>query len=290
MKKKCAQKALVTGGAGFIGSHLCERLKEEGYQVTSLDNYFVGLTKNHVDGVTYINGHTKDIDSLVTSKPDIVFHLGEYARVEKSFEDHDVVIDSNICGTAKIVEFCSVNKIRLLYAGSSTKFADKGVGINQSPYAFSKAKNTELIVNYGKWFNLDYCIVYFNNVYGPREPTGEYGTLIAICAELLAKNEPLLVNAPGTQRRNYTDIRDTVNGILLATEKGFGDGYAISSHKSYSVLEVAEMFGLETVMVGEKAGNRMESMIDTSKLEALGWKAKYRLVDYVKKVKQTTLS
>jgi len=156
---------LVTGGAGFVGSNLIERLLQDpANDVYSLDNYFTGKTENHIPGATYIKGHTKDIATLVTATPDIVFHLGEYARVEQSVEDMPIVWESNKDGTFAVLEFCRKHGAKIVYAGSSTKFGDGGLGRDQSPYAWTKASNTELVRNYGTWYGLTYAITYFYNV------------------------------------------------------------------------------------------------------------------------------
>lgn len=163
---------LVTGGAGFIGSHLIEELVRQGSgEVYSLDNYSTGSVSNHVPGATYIKGDTADIERLIALQPALVFHLGEYSRVEKSFEDMPVVWRSNSAGTFAVLEFCRKRKVKIIYAGSSTKFADGGMGRDQSPYAWTKASNTELVCSYGAWFGLPYAITYFYNVYGGREIT-----------------------------------------------------------------------------------------------------------------------
>ena len=161
-------KILVIGGAGFIGSHLCEALSFEN-EVYSLDNYFTGSTDNHIDNVTYIKGSSSEISDKIKFIPDLIFHLGEYSRVEQSFEDIELVVKSNIEGTLAVIEFVRKNKCKIVYAGSSTKFGDNGLTKDNSPYAWTKATNTELIKNYGKWFNINYAIVYFYNAYGPRE-------------------------------------------------------------------------------------------------------------------------
>ena len=170
---------LVTGGAGFVGSNLVKRLLEEGARVIVLDNHFAGEGA-HIPGAEYRVGHTKDIAALVSETPDIIFHLGEYARVEKSFEDVAKVWDLNVTGTFGVLEFWRAKKCKLVYAGSSTKFSDGGLGRDQSPYAWTKAANTELVRNYGTWFSLPYAITYFYNVYGPGERAGSLGTLIEI--------------------------------------------------------------------------------------------------------------
>lgn len=281
---------LVTGGAGFVGSHLCERLvQDKNNRVISLDNYFTGSKDNHVEGVEYIYGETKDIDEFVTDIPDIVYHLGEYSRVLTSFDDIDLVWRLNVLGTFKILEFCKKNKVRLIYAGSSTKFGefnDSGEGENQSPYAFFKSTNTKLVNNYGKWFGLDYAITYFYNVYGGREITdGKYATLIGIFGRKHKNGESLTVTSPGTQRRAFTNIEDTVDGIVLVGEKGKGDGHCIGTEKMYSILEIAEMFGGEIEMLPEKKGDREYSKIDLTKMKELGWEAKRDVKDYIEELK-----
>lgn len=283
-----SKTVVVTGGAGFVGSHLCERLAREGYHVISLDNYFTGTPGNHVAGVDYREGHTKDIHHHITETPDLLFHLGEYARTEKSFEDIEQVWDLNKVGTFAVLEFCRLKKCKLIYAGSSTKFADGGEGRDQSPYAWTKATNTELVKNYAQWFGLTYAITYFYNVYGPREMSGPYGTLIRIFSELYRQGQPLTVVSPGTQMRNFTHVYDIVNGLVLVGEKGEGDGYGIGADQSYSVLEVAQLFGGEILMMPPRAGNRQTSGVDNVKVKALGWQQQHRLPSWIETVKQRT--
>ena len=275
------QTALVTGGAGFIGSHLCERLVKEGYRVISLDNYFTGSKDNHVEGVEYREGHTKDIATLVPESPDLIFHLGEYSRVEKSLEEPAVVWDLNKMGTFAVLEFAREHTSKLVYAGSSTKFGDGGLGRDQSPYAWAKATNTELVRNYGAWYNLSYAIAYFYNVYGPRERSGAYGTLIEIFRQKQLAGEVLPVRAPGTQRRNFTHVEDIVSGLILIGKEGEGDDFGIGDERSYSVLEVAQMFGGAVEMLPEVKGNRMGSDIQTQKTRSLGWEPQHSLADYI---------
>lgn len=281
-----AKTILVTGGAGFVGSHLCERLHKEGHRVISLDNYFTGTPENHVQGVEYRTGHTKDIAALVPETPDLVFHLGEYARTEKSFEDIELVWDLNKSGTFAVLEFCRRRECKIVYAGSSTKFADGGEGRDQSPYAWMKATNTELVKNYAEWFDLEYAITYFYNVYGPREMAGPYGTLIRIFTELYRNGQPLTVTSPGTQTRNFTHVFDIVDGLLLVSEKGQGDGYGIGADTAYSVLDVAEMFGGEMLMMPERKGNRMAGGVENTKTKELGWVQQHNLPQYIEQVKQ----
>jgi len=279
---------LVTGGAGFIGSHLCERLVREGARVISLDNYFTGSRENHVPGVEYREGHTKDVEELVPESPDIVFHLGEYSRVEKSLEEPGLVWDLNTAGTHGVVEYWRKKKMKLVYAGSSTKFADGGMGRDQSPYAWTKASNTEIVRNYADWFNLPYAITYFYNVYGPGERAGSYGTVIEIFRQKMQNGDPLTVTAPGTQRRIFTHVDDIVDGLILIGQKGEGDEFGLGAEEDFSILEVAQMFGGEIQMQPERAGNRMTSKLDATKANALGWKAQRKLSDYIQQTAQET--
>jgi len=279
---------LVTGGAGFIGSHLCERLSQDKLnQVTSLDDYSTGSVDNHIDGVNYIKGEVRDIEKLVNFSPDITFHLGEYSRVEQSFEDVERVWKSNKEGIFAILQFCVKNKSKLIYAGSSTKFGDGGLGRSQSPYAWTKATNTELVENYGNWFGLDYAIVYFYNVYGGREiALGKYATLIALFVEKYKNKKPLTVVSPGTQLRNFTHIDDIINGLILVGKSGSGDNFGIGCSKSYSILEIAEMFGLEIEMLPERKGNRMSASVVCEKTRALGWNDTKAIFDYIENIKK----
>jgi UDP-glucose 4-epimerase len=278
---------LVTGGAGFIGSHLCERLVAEGYSVISLDNYFTGSPENHHAGVVYIEGHTKAIADILLEVPDVIFHLGEYSRVEKSFDEPDVVWDLNIAGTFGVLEYCRKNKIKLVYAGSSTKFADGGLGRDQSPYAWTKATNTELVRDYGEWYGLNYAIAYFYNVYGPRERAGIYGTLIEIFRQKYLHGEILTIVAPGTQKRNFTHVDDIVDGLVKIGDSGEGDNFGIGDERAYSILEVAEMFDAPIELLPERKGNRMAAEIDTSKTRLLGWEIQNNLADYIKEIQNS---
>ena len=278
---------LVTGGAGFIGSHLCERLISEGQKVHSLDNYSTGTEKNHIKGVNYIKGSTLDIDKLILFSPDIVYHLGEYSRVEQSFDDIETVWASNKNGTFSVLQFCRQHGSKIIYAGSSTKFGDGGLGRAQSPYSWSKSTNTELVVNYGNWFNVPYAITYFYNVYGDREISkGKYATLIALFKEMYLNRLPLTVVMPGSQKRNFTHISDIINGLILIGEEGLGDEFGIGSMESFTILEIANMFGGDIEMLPERKGNRMSADVVIDKTKSLGWECKKSIADYIENFKK----
>ena len=275
-------KILVTGGAGFIGSHLCEKLANDGNEVISLDNYSTGSEKNHIDEVVYIKGETANIDKLINFSPDIIYHLGEYSRVEQSFDDIEKVWRSNKDGIFAVLQFCRKTKAKLIYAGSSTKFGDGGLGRSQSPYAWTKSSNTELVENYGNWFGVKYAITYFYNVYGGREiSTGKYATLIALFKEKYKNREPLTVVSPGTQVRNFTHIEDIISGLVLVGKKGLGDNYGIGCSQSFSILDIAKMFGSEIEFLPERKGNRMSASVVCDKTKSLGWEEIHSIKDYI---------
>lgn len=278
------KKILVTGGAGFVGSHLCERLSMSSMNdVYSLDNYFTGSEFNHVNNVTYIRGNTEDITKLITFIPDIVYHLGEYSRVEQSFEDIETVWRFNKNGIFAVLEFVRKNGCKIVYAGSSTKFGDGGLGRSASPYAWTKASNTELVKNYSQWFNVPFAITYFYNVYGPREiRTGKYATLIGLFIEKMKNGSKLTVVSPGNQKRNFTHIDDIIYGLILVGENGYGDEFGIGSEESFSILEIAKLFDGKIEMIPERRGNRMNAEVVSDKTKALGWSPKKHLIDYIK--------
>ena len=278
-------KILVTGGAGFVGSNLCERLQKLGHEVVSIDNYSTGSINNQVNGVVYYVMHTIDIDGLEEHfTPDMIYHLGEYSRVEKSFDDFDKVWDYNVLGTIEVIKFAKKVGAKLIYAGSSTKFGSDG-GANSSPYAFTKSTNTQLVQNFSEWYGLDYAITYFYNVYGKNEiAEGEYATLIARFNKMRKEGKSLTVVTPGTQQRNFTHVDDIVDGLILVGESGKGDGYGIGSPEAFTVLEVAEMFRSEIEMLPPRKGNRMSAQVLTEKTRELGWEPKRHLKDYIEEL------
>jgi UDP-glucose 4-epimerase len=275
---------LVTGGAGHVGSHVIELLAQDpNLQVISLDNYFLGSTANHIEGAEYRKGHTKDIFKLVPETPDLVYHLGEYSRIAPSFDEPDLVYDLNIVGTFNVVEFCRQKKVgKLVYAASSTKFAIEGDGRHQNPYSFTKATNVDLINDYGRWYGLPYAICYFYNGFGPREKgDGRYATLIAKYEQAYLRNEPLTVVKPGTQKRNFTYVKDLAKGIILIGEKGLGDGYTLGNTQKFSVIEIAEAFGGPIKYIDGYPGRAESGEAPDKARGELGWETTVDVMDYI---------
>lgn len=279
---------LVTGGCGFIGSSLCKELADQGNHVISLDNYFTGSRENQHWAVDYYEGNTEDLFYIWSTEMqmpdiDIIFHLGEYSRVEQSFRDYNKVMAFNYASFPVVCEFANMLAAKLVYSGSSTKFSVGEDGKTMSPYAYTKAQNTEFLKAYSSWNELDYAIVYFYNVYGDNEiATGQYATVVAKFLNMVKEGDTdLPVTAPGTQLRNFTHINDITSGLILAGLKGHGDGYGIGSPQKYSILNLVKLLGCKPLMAGRVAGNRMDGELMTDKIKELGWTAKHTLEEYI---------
>ncbi len=281
---------IITGGAGFVGTNLIKLLlKKTNYSLISLDNYSSGTKTNHIkdNRIVYLRGHTKDISKILksyTNKVDSIFHFGEFARIYQSFLQMNKCLDSNSIGTNAVFNYCLTNKIKLVYSATSATLGNKGKDKNLSPYAFSKAKNLELLENLKKWFNFKYEIIYFYNVYGPHQISkGKMATVIGIFEDCFKKNKPMTVVRPGTQSRRFTHINDTVNVCYLAWKKNLCRHYSISHKKSYTIIEVAKLFNKKIKYASKRAGERYASALTTMNLSNKVYKyfGKISLKDYI---------
>ena len=264
---------IVTGGAGFVGSNLINiLLKKTKLRLISIDNYSSGRKKNHIKNlrVKYINADTKDISKILKPyKRDIIsiFHFGEFSRIYQSFLKMKECIDSNTIGSHEIFNFCLSNKIKLIYSATSASIGNDGNDKNLSPYAFTKAKNLELLENLKNWFNFKFEIVYFYNVYGPGQiKTGSMSTVIGIFEDQFRKKIPLTVVRPGSQSRRFTHINDTIEACYYAWKKNECKHYSISNRKSYTIIEVAKLFDTKIKLLPSRKGERYASALTTMNL------------------------
>ena len=281
---------VITGGAGFIGSNLIsELLKFKKYKIVSIDNYSSGLFKNHFKNnrVKYLKGSTKNIEILLksyTGKIHSIFHFGEFARIYQSFKKINECFSSNIEGSSNVFNFALKNKIRLIYSATSASLGNKGEDMNLSPYAFSKAKNLELLENLKKWFNFRYEVVYFYNVYGERQICkGDMATVVGIFEDYFKKKKKLPVVRPGTQVRRFTHVYDTVKACIFAWKENKCKHYSIASNQSYSIIELAKLFRNKIRYLPKRAGERYASALTKMNLnnKIIRLFAKIRLKDYV---------
>ena len=282
---------VVTGGAGFVGSNLIEFfILKTKFNIISLDNYSSGSKKNHISNsrIKYINGDTKNIFKILKiykNKIHSIFHFGEFARIYQSFKKFNECFDSNTLGSKAVFKFCLDNKIKLIYSATSASLGNSGKDRNLSPYAFTKSKNLELLENLKKWFNFKYEVIYFYNVYGPRQiKTGSMATVIGIFENCYIKNKPLTVVRPGTQTRRFTHIDDTVKTCYEAWKNNKCLHYSISNMQVYSILEVAKMFGLKISYLPKRLGERYASALSNVSFNNKVHKryGKIKLNEYIK--------
>ena len=285
---------VITGGAGFVGTNLISfLLKNTKYKILSIDNYSSGLKINHIKNkkVKYIKGNTRNISTLLNSKKNkinAIFHFGEFSRIYQSFLKMGECIDSNTVGSHAVFNFCLNNKIKLIYSATSASLGNKGRDKDLSPYAFTKSINLELLENLKKWFKMKYEIIYFYNVYGPKQISiGNMATVIGIFENAYKNKKPLPVVRPGTQSRKFTHISDTVKVCYDAWKKNKCRHYSISSKKDYSILEVAKLFGSKIKLLPARSGERYASALTNMNLSNKVYKnfGKINLKTYIEKFK-----
>ena len=283
---------LVTGGAGFIGSNLIqELLKYKKFKIISVDNYSSGSIKNHIQNVRvkYLRGSTKNIESLLksyTNNIHTIFHFGEFARIFQSFKKINECFASNVEGSSNLFNFALKNKIRLVYSATSASLGNRGKDMNLSPYSFSKAKNLELLENLKKWFNFKYDIIYFYNVYGPKQICkGDMATVVGIFEECFLSKKKLPVVKPGTQIRRFTHVKDTIRACIFAWKKNRSKHYSIANNQSFSIIQLAKLFNTKIRYLPERDGERFASALTKMNLnnKIIKLKAKISLTDYIRK-------
>ena len=214
-----------------------------------------------------------------------IFHFGEFARIYQSFKKINECFSSNIEGSSNIFNFALKNKIRLVYSATSASLGNSGKDMNLSPYAFSKAKNLELLENLNRWFNFKYEVIYFYNVYGERQIfKGDMATVIGIFEDCFRLGKKLPVVRPGTQERRFTHVFDTVKACIFAWKKNKSKHYSIASKQSYSIIQLAKMFGSQISYVPKRKGERFASALTKMNLnnKIIRLSAKIKLSDYIK--------
>ena len=284
---------VVTGGAGFVVSNLINLLiKKTNLKIISIDNYSTGKKKNQIVNkrIKYIKGDTKNIFSILknnSNKIKTIFHFGEFSRIYQSFLKMNECISSNTIGSNAVFNFCLSNKVKLIYSATSATIGNNGKDRNLSPYAFTKSKNLEMLENLKSWFNFKYEVIYFYNVYGPNQiMEGDMATVIGIFENQFKKKIPLTVVKPGTQSRRFTHINDTVEACYMAWKKNKCRHYSISNKKSFSIIDVAKLFGSKIKYLPNRPGERYASALTNNHLSNKVYKifGKIQLSDYIKSI------
>ena len=278
-------KILVTGGAGFIGSNLIERLLKGGHQVTSIDDYSLGFKHNHIEGAEYIELDVNNIE-ILDKDYHLVYHLAALSRVQPSFNKPSDTFHSNVNGTQKVCEFVRLCNAKLVYAGSSSRWHDP----SQSPYAFTKHLGEEICKMYKGIYGLDIEIARFYNVYGRREILdGEYAAVIGKWRTQVEEGKPITIVGDGEQRRDFTHVDDIVSGLFLIGMKKekHKDAWELGCGVNYSVNEVYEMFkekfNCSKHYIPDEPGNYRTTLRENNDaIDRLGWKPSDSLYDYIK--------
>jgi len=286
---------VVTGGAGFIGSNLIELLLQKTkYRIISFDNYSSGSKKNHIlnNRLIYLKGDTVDFFkhfSKIKKKIKTIFHFAEFSRIFQSFKNTKQCLNSNISGTQEVIKFCLENNIKIIYSATSSSLGNNQEDQHLSPYAYSKSVNMNLIMNLNKWFNFKFEIVYFYNVYGPKQiENSKMSAVIGIFCNQYLNKKPLTVVLPGTQSRRFTHVKDTVEGCFAAWKKNKNLHYLISYNKSYKIKEVAKLFSKNINYIKSRKGERFKSTIINSirGKKIINLPCKQSLEDYVNDFKK----
>ena len=278
-------KVLVTGGAGFIGTNLISKLVELNINVVSIDDYSTGSQKNHLDSVKYIDSDIESLDDVVESDYDYCFHLAAQSRVQPSFEDPEESFRVNVKGTLKVMEWARKNKIKVIYAGSSSRHHDP----SDSPYAMTKFLGEEICKLYKKTYNVNVEIARFYNVYGPYEPLDEkFGNVIGIWRVKAMTGKPLPIVGDGEQRRDFTHVDDIISGVISIANSDIKheDAWEIGSGINYSINELFEMFrkkfNVTSENIDDQPGNYRKTLrTNDDMINKLNWSPSDRLNEYV---------
>jgi UDP-glucose 4-epimerase len=282
---------VVTGGAGFIGSNLIELLlKKTSKKIISIDNYSTGNKNNHFKSkrIKYLKNNTLNFNRVfykIRKKIDVIFHFGEFSRIAQSFKDYEKCFNTNLKGSYEVIKFCLKNKIKIIYSATSASLGNNQDDQHLSPYAFTKSFNMNILVNLNKWFGLNYEIIYFYNVYGPRQiKKTNMSAVVGIFEEQYLNKKDLTVVLPGNQTRRFTHVTDTVLACYYAWKKNKNMHYSISSNKSYSIKEIANLFSNNITYLKQRLGERFESRVLKSirGIKIKNLKSKIDIKDYIR--------
>lgn len=296
-------KCLVTGGCGFIGSHVVESLIEDDHDVVIVDN----LSTGQIHNLDSIKGGVEVLTLDITTdilwellnddyEPfDYVFHLAALARIQPSIDDPISSNEVNLVGTLKVLEYCRKNKSKLIFSGSSSIYEGLDLPTKEtyakkpkSPYAMQKLMCEQYIRLYRELYGLDYAVLRYFNVYGERQLTdGAYAAIVGILLDAKAKNEPLPITNDGEQTRDFTYVKDVARANMMAMD--WQGTFNIGTGKSYSINQLASQVsnnnGASVHYIGNRPGETRDTQADNSKASAQGWLPTKDIMNWISDVK-----
>ena len=302
-------KILITGGAGFIGSHLCEKYSKEGHTVFCLDNFMSGNLMNVRHLLDYrnfklIKGDIRDFDLLdkVMRDVDVVFHLAAQIHVDRSYIEPKLTYEVNVMGTQNVLEVARIHDAKsVIHASTSEVYGsaqyvpiDEDHSLNAPhPYGASKIASDRMCHAYIKTYGMNISILRFFNVFGPRQRDFGYGGVISIFTRRVLSNIPPIIYGNGLQTRDYTYIEDVVGAydLVLNHNEPMTEPINFGTGKEVSIIDLANKIiklcgkkdDIKPVHVESRIGEVERLIADATKAkDLLGWKPKYRLNDGLK--------
>jgi UDP-glucose 4-epimerase len=283
-------KTIVTGGAGFIGSHLAERLLKDGHEVTVLDNFSTGRPENLAhhqseNGLRVVEVDVADLTGILPyfTGVDWVFHLAALADIVPSIQSPDKYFHANVDGTFAVLEAARRSGIkRFIYAASSSCYGipdryptpETSAIRPQYPYALTKYLGEELVLHWGKVYKLPVVSLRLFNVYGPRSRTsGTYGAVFGVFLAQKLAGKPFTVVGDGLQKRDFTYVTDVVDAFLKAAESEVADEiFNVGSGNTYSVNYLVSLLKGDVVYIPKRPGEPDCTFADIAKITTdLGW-------------------
>lgn len=294
-------KSIVTGGAGFIGSHLVDKLIDLGHDVIVIDN-----ESSEVHDKFYYNDKAKyfkyDISDYSLTRNlydgvDYVFHCAAESRIQPAINNPLLAIKTNTLGTGTVLQCAREADVKkVIYSSTSSAYGiinDPPLNENMpdnclNPYSVSKVAGEKLCSMYTKLFGLKTVIFRYFNVYGEREPLkGQYAPVVGLFLKQVMDGDACTIVPPGTQRRDFTHVLDVVNANILAMEKDieqYGEVFNVGTGENYSVLELAYMITKRIRFIEPRIGEANVTLADNSKIrEIFGWHPTYNISDYMYK-------
>lgn len=299
-------KAIVTGGCGFIGSHITDRLLSEGYSVVVIDNMTTGRRANlaHHDGNANLAIVESDINDTAKTYPhyegaDIVFHIAALADIVPSIEMPEQYYYANVDGTFRMLECARRAGVkRIIYAASSSCYGipdayptSESAAIRpQYPYALTKNMGEQLCMHWAQVYGMNITSTRFFNVYGTRSRTsGTYGAVFGVFLAQKLAGKPYTVVGDGTQTRDFTYVTDIADACFTASRRMdiSGQIFNVGSGNTYSVNRLVQLLGGEKTYIPRRPGEPDCTFADITKIKTvLGWSPKVTLEEGVSKILQ----